>query len=488
MAFLSFFADITVNMPFAWPWEMLINGGFVFIANVAWRIVFLTVCLKLLLSPLDFYQRYKMRKNQIITQRLKPQIEKLEQQYAGNDKVLQNKKMELNRKSGMSMLSSCLPMIVTLVVFIWLWQSLNNVAQYNQFLDYVQMYEVYESVYSESIGESDIDEYATEYRKQYNITFENEYADSGNINADIAAADTEARKEAAIAAETAGEKTENYDSLYKETYIEWFGEIFADYYGRTANVAVSVAAGSEAGRMNATGVVGNYCQTLAQRETYNYYYNQGDYAGDGSKADEAYTMQSFVWIKNVWSADVPWVAPIKSSVSEFKTAVGTWATDSGKSGIEKAELSEIVEMYDIVTAFIHSDERNAVNGFLVLPVLALLLNFATQFITRRQQKKSGQTQMTEGQSGCMMKAMMFALPIMMFFFAIQYCAVFTLYMVTNALMSLVVNLVTTMLSKKMVKGGDGPEKATVGGAMVERYGRPDPNTKGAPKNNNYKKR
>lgn len=461
-------ADITVVPPTAWPWELLLNDTFTFIASVALRIVFLTVCLKLLLSPLDYYQRYKMRKNQLITQRLKPQMDKLEQQYAGNTKVLQNKKQELNRKSGISMLSSCLPMIVTLVVFIWLWQSLNNVAQFNQFQDYVNMYQVYDSAYSRAIGDSDIDDYAAEYRKEYEIKFAEAFNDTGDIET--------ASATAKAAAELKEDETEDYDALYKDTFIRWFNEIFADYHalGRTDEAA---GFGGIAGRMSAIEMASTYCRTVAQRETYNYYYNYGEYAEGGSKAGEAYTMQSFLWIKNVWSPDVPWTAPMKASVAEFKTAAGPWATDSGRSGIEKAELAEIVEMYDTVTFLIHSDESNAVNGWLILPILALLLNVATQLITRRQQKSSGQTQMTEGQSGCMMKVMTFALPVMMFVFAIQYTAVFTLYMVTNALMSLIINLVTTMIAKQVVKA-KMPEKAAVGGSIVEKYGRPDP---GAPK-------
>ena len=469
MAFLNFFADLTVNMPNAIPWEWLLTAGFTFIASVAIRIVFLTIILKLILSPLDFYQRYKMRKNQIITQRLKPQIEKLEAQYSGNDKVLQQKKMQLNRKSGMSMFSTCLPMIATVIVFIWLWQSLNNIAQYNQFLDYVNMYDVYEAVYVDAIGEGDLDEYAEEFRAEYTIAFDAEYALSGDIDAARAAAKTAA---GAVTQTT----TASFDALYKETYSEWFAEIFGDYiyYGRP--VSEAIARGELSGSMNAKEISEAYCVTVAQHETFNYYYGMGDYAEGGTKADKAYEMQGFIWIKNVWTADVPWTAPIKASVTEFRAAVGPWATESERSGLDKAQLAEVVDMYDTVTKFIHSDERNAVNGWLILPILALLLNVATQLITRKQQKSSGQTQMTEGQSGCMMKAMMFVMPAMMFVFAIQYTAVFTLYMVTNSLMSLIINVITTFISKRMVKG-DAAETNMNHGERVERYGRQDPNAK-----------
>lgn len=59
-----------------------------------------------------------MHKNQKITERLKPTMEKIQKQYGDNKQAFSQKQMELNRKEGYSYFSACLPMIVTLVVFI----------------------------------------------------------------------------------------------------------------------------------------------------------------------------------------------------------------------------------------------------------------------------------------------------------------------------------------------------------------------------------
>ena len=124
----SVVGSINVDVYNTFPWALILNSGMSGIAFYALRIILLTVCLKLILSPLDFFQRYKMRKNQLITIRLKPQMEKLEKTYGGNPKELQQKQAELNKREGMSYLASCLPMIVTLIVFIWLWNSLRTNA------------------------------------------------------------------------------------------------------------------------------------------------------------------------------------------------------------------------------------------------------------------------------------------------------------------------------------------------------------------------
>src|SRR5699024_7150887 len=100
MALLSGIAtvvgEIAIQPYTTFPWALLLNGAMDGIGFYALRIILLTVCLKLILSPLDFFQRYKMRKNQLITMRLKPQMESLEKAYGNNPKVLQQKQAELN--------------------------------------------------------------------------------------------------------------------------------------------------------------------------------------------------------------------------------------------------------------------------------------------------------------------------------------------------------------------------------------------------------
>ena len=136
-------------------WHLLILNVFDFVADYGWRIVLFTVLLKLILSPLDFFQRYKLNKNQKITERLKPTLEKLQKQYGDDKQAFSQKQMELNRKEGYSYFSSCLPMIVTLVVFITLWLSMQTVAQYMTFKEYITMYDEY-TYATEQIGRAHV--------------------------------------------------------------------------------------------------------------------------------------------------------------------------------------------------------------------------------------------------------------------------------------------------------------------------------------------
>lgn len=141
MAFLSIISEVTAPTGL---WSWLILNVFSFIADYGWRIVFFTFCLKLLLSPIDIYQRYKARKNQLITLKLKPQMDKLQKMYGNDQKMLAQKQMELSKKAGISYFSSCLPAIITLVIFLTLFsRGLQPISQYQNFRQYEQLYNTY---------------------------------------------------------------------------------------------------------------------------------------------------------------------------------------------------------------------------------------------------------------------------------------------------------------------------------------------------------
>ena len=471
LADMTMLSSVTPFMDF--PWALILNGAMSGIGFYAIRIVLLTVALKIILFPLDLFQRYKMRKNQLITVRIKPQLEKLEKAYGNDPKVLQQKQAELNKREGMSVFSSCLPMIVTLVVFIWLWSALQTTANYKQFDNYTRIYDVYTSAYQTEIGEGFYDatvggisdEYGSDFRVSYDEAFLTAYGQ----NPDVAVASATALN-SAVSSATAS-STASYFTLYAETYSQWFAKGFETNLG-TYDASKAVELASESGENNARVVAEQYCRTVAQNDVYDYYYNEGDYAdGKGYKRD------GFLWIKDIWMADTPWANSLAPTQAEFETAIGEYGTNPDRSGYDEAELERMVDAYETVMARVIAEGEYGVNGLLILPVLAVLLSVLSQIITRGQQKKSGQDSMTGNQNAGCMKAMIFVMPVLMGYFAIQYCAAFTLYMVTNSTMSLLINLITSSISKKMIP----IDESTVGSKKIEeivaRYGRPDPNAK-----------
>ena len=79
-------------------------------------IILFTIILKTIVLPLDIYSRYKAKKQSLLMKAMRPQMEKLQKQYA-NDKQMYNQKvMELQKANGISMFGACIPMIVSLVI------------------------------------------------------------------------------------------------------------------------------------------------------------------------------------------------------------------------------------------------------------------------------------------------------------------------------------------------------------------------------------
>lgn len=93
--------------------EILNNG----ISNFGVTVIVFTLIFKFALMPLDLWQKFSMRKQSKAMERLRPQLEKLEKQYAGKPEILKQKQAELQRGQMTGMLGSCLPMIVTMVIF-----------------------------------------------------------------------------------------------------------------------------------------------------------------------------------------------------------------------------------------------------------------------------------------------------------------------------------------------------------------------------------
>ncbi len=460
-------AGLVVKEFMDFPWALILNGAMSGIGLYALRIMLLVLCIKVVLFPLDLYQRYKMRKNQLIQKRIKPQMEKLEKAYANNPQVLQQKQAQLNKKEGMSMFASCLPMIVTLVIFIWFWQTLSTTAQYKQFDSYMQIYGVYTEAYSGVMGDyydADTDALKVTYADGFRETYSNRLVTEIGNGAEVSDA-LETSYAAAVAA-AAGEAyagTE-YFGLFSETYNRYFAEGITKYYP-SRELAAAVPLAEEAGLTKAVESVNTYCGVLAKSDVYDYYFSEGKFNGSGYKRD------SFLWIKDIWSPDIPWATSVKKTQQEFVTGIGSYATDANLSGIDETTLSRAVNSYaDIMSLVIDDSDRISVNGFLILPVLAVGLNVLSQLITKKQQKASGQQMSNDSQMGCMQNGMLFVFPVMIGFFAIQYCAAFTLYMLTNTGLSLLFNLVTSLMTSRMIPSD---VTTTESGDIVEKYGRPD---------------
>ncbi|MBO5713634.1 MAG: membrane protein insertase YidC [Clostridia bacterium] len=116
---------------------------FSFGAPIAVGILLFSLLLKIIPLPLDIYSRVANKKNALKMERIRPELEKLQRQYANNKELYAKKMQALYKKEGYSMMASCLPTILTLIFFIMVISSFNRYSTYSNLEIYNNMAKSY---------------------------------------------------------------------------------------------------------------------------------------------------------------------------------------------------------------------------------------------------------------------------------------------------------------------------------------------------------
>ena len=121
-------------------------------ASFGWTVVVFTIILRLILSPLDLWQKIIARKNSKAMERMKPQLEALNEKYADDKQRLQQEQMALYKKEHYSMLGMCLPTIATFVVFFVVFAGFRQMVGYQYALDYKNSVNAFNTVVEQEVG------------------------------------------------------------------------------------------------------------------------------------------------------------------------------------------------------------------------------------------------------------------------------------------------------------------------------------------------
>lgn len=121
------------------------------IGDFGWTVVVFAVILRVILSPLDIWQKISSRKQAKKMERIRPQLEKLQRQYANDPQMLRQKQSELQKKEKIHMFTSCIPMIITLVLFFFIWDGFRALVSYENEV----IVEKLLAIYNENVGKVD---------------------------------------------------------------------------------------------------------------------------------------------------------------------------------------------------------------------------------------------------------------------------------------------------------------------------------------------
>lgn len=411
---------------------------------IAVGVIIFTLALKTLVLPLDIYSRVKMRKQSLLMENMRPEMEKLQKQYA-NDKQMYNQKlMELQRANGYNPLGACLPTLVSLVIFMVVFSSFSQYSQYANLSSYNEMTKEYSSAVHYYVLTDEKDKNSDEYfllaavqdglnnpviedniliadeelvqnNEELNLEKGGFYLSDGNGGVALKF-DEKENKEKPVKLTVLGyyidyDKFENHFNTVKNNLPEeWHNE-----WGN--NTLATLQTEDEKNLM-----VKDFVRLRARTAAADYYI-----------ANKPKT--SLIWIGNVWYPDSMLNKEVPS-FSNFRSTI-TRAAGSIDANYE--------ESYNEVTFNLH-EQKDTYNGYFVLIVLAIGFMFLQQFITMRSQKAASEFSSVDGQGARTNKMMMIMMPIIFGFFSFFYSAAFSIYMIINTLYS----FISTLIINKIV--------------------------------------
>ena len=143
-------------------WGYLISVFTDFIGNFGWTIIVFTLLLKIILIPLDYFQRKNAKRNAELQKIMKPELDKVKQKYANvspaiMQQKLQEKQVEIYKRNNVNVIGSCLVMFfnmaITIVVFLTLFNALNYIANIQITNMYTTLSNEYIRVYDATEGD-----------------------------------------------------------------------------------------------------------------------------------------------------------------------------------------------------------------------------------------------------------------------------------------------------------------------------------------------
>lgn len=410
-------------------WQSIIGWFEKGIHSYGWAIILFTICLKLILSPLDFYQKYSMRKTQAQQALLKPELDRINEKYGNNKELVNQKTMELYKKNKVSPASGCLPMLLyfvsTIVIFFTLFGAMNNVSQIKIQNEYERLQQVYVQEYINFKPE-----YQTDLTKtltlnldgtsaEYNYNQLIEYAENlFNANKDeegkYVVGDKTYIDETEFATDfvdttlktVAQEKVLDSFTSNKEGWL-WVKNVF-----RPDNYSASFPSYTEFTRS-----VENLYKIKQTEDGKEYYYKS---------IDESIGENGYFYL-------------VSSDVEN--------ATELNNEVLKQAKIQGEIDFNNITLSVRNS--YSSWNGYFILVLVAGLSTLLGQLLANAGAKVKNKKGEEEKLVQPTNKIMLVIMPLIMIWFTWSYSAAFALYIITNSLMSILIGYLINLIVNKL---------------------------------------
>ena len=387
-------------------------------------IILFSVILKVIVLPFDVFQRITMRKQNLKMKENQAKMEKLQKQYANDKEKYNQKVMEMYKESGFSMCSSCLPMILSMIIFIVAINAFNAYSQYSNIENYNDMVSAYNArieEYCPDLTDENLDEIVSVEGDKFVIK-----SDAEGMYVYYTVPATTEKTAAAINAVSVYPANESSKQYYIDSE-----KAYAD-----AEIKAWVDNAMAQGKEKDDALVG-YFTDKAQTAVLEAY------------ESTVKKNTSFLWIKNIWATDASYKHPVLE-YADFKTEV---SREDFKIGDNKYEFTQIKEYTNAYEEYVYNDitaklsvQKDQANGYFILIVLSIGTILLQQFVSMRSQKEQQKYSSVDGQGASQQKMMMIIMTGMFAVFSFMYSSAFSIYMI----MSNVLSLISTLIINKIV--------------------------------------
>lgn len=433
-------ALVTLTQPSGF-WETILNSFKSATGTYILAVILLALIVRILFSLVDIINKKVNMKNMDINAKMKPELEAIQKKYGHDQRLVQQKTSEIYKKYQFSMMGSCLPMLITMIlqftVFLTLWNSLQAVSNYNIAYQYENMKKLYANVIVLNEDENIKNELNDLSGKEYTIEIETDF---------------ENNKLKVFITEESETAPKVFDINYKN---EWTNqdiyELLAKYViiPEVPNPPEETPTETTATEEGENGEQTPEIPTIEYEDTG---YNDVFRVLAEKTAEKYYidTQEGFLWIKNIYKAESP-TSPMFTKAEITKYLSGFY-TDEEKE-IEKTFGYE-EKIFDNVVVGIDTKSLGN-NGYYILTIIAVLTSFLSLWLSNKlMQGKNKTATPAAGQS----KMMYFIMPVIIGIFTFMYTSLFAIYLIIGQLVMMALTPLTTWIVRKWIESDSKKKK------------------------------
>lgn len=437
-------ALVTISQPTGF-WETILNAFKSATGTYIMAVILLALIVRILFALVDVINKKVNMKNMDLNAKMRPELEAIQKKYGHDQRLVQQKTNEIYKKYQFSMMSSCLPMLITMIlqftVFLTLWNSLQSVSNYNIVNQYENMKNLYANVIvlneDEGLKSTLNDLAGQEYQLSANVDFENNTLEIVITRPDEAPDVRTFQYQSTWTNQDIYELLKTYVNVPQEEPTE-------EPSAETPSETTSLAEGEEGGEVQPTEPVIEYVdtgfndvfKTLAEETVEKYYVD---------------TQEGFLWIKNIYKAESP-TSPLFTK-SEITNYLSKYYTEEEK--VEEEANDYEGQIFDYVVAGINTKELG-LNGYYILTIIAIVTSFLSIWLSNKLMKKKDQPATQNGQASG--KMMYFIMPIIIGIFTFMYTSLFAIYLIVGQVVMIALTPLTTLIVRKWLEAESKKKK------------------------------